>query len=295
MNRNLGYSLLVMTWFCWGFSYPATKIALETVDVWTSRSFVMLTAGLIMLLLGKVQGYSLGVPREQWCDLVIAAIFNMAIFQVTMTYGVELMSAGRTAVIVYTMPLWAALFALPILGEKLTIARLIALLAGLAGLVCLVSQDLTHLSNAPLGAFLTLLGAISFGFGTVWMKRRRWAADLTVIGGWQLLIGVVPVLIITCYIETKLNLSDISLDSWIALSYLILFANVIAYFSWFRVVAIFPAVVSGIGAMAVPVVGVTASAVVVNESVGWHEGAALLLICIGLTINLKSVRGIATS
>ena len=63
-------------------------------------------------------------------------------------------------------------------------------------------------------------------------------------------------------------------------------ANAIAYFAWFRVVAAFPAVVSGISSMAVPLVGVLASAWILDENIGLREISALVLIVGALAINL---------
>jgi len=288
VTPGLGYILLVTTWLCWGFSYPATAFVLETMDVWSSRLLVMTAAAVVLLVLGRLQGASLSVPRSHWPDLIIAAMCNMAIFQVCMTFGVQLLSAGRTSVIVYTMPLWASIFAVFLLGERLTWPRVIALGLGLVGLGVLVGQDLSHLRNAPLGAALTLLSAVAFGLGTVWMKRRRWQNDPTVLAGWQLVIAIVPLGLIWALSDAKVSLPDVTMESWLAIAYLVFIANALAYFSWFRVVAVFPAAVSGVGAMAVPVVGVLASAWLLDEKIGWREWIALSLIIGALAINLAS-------
>jgi drug/metabolite transporter (DMT)-like permease len=288
VSPQLGYILLVTTWLCWGFSYPATSFVLETMDIWSSRLLVMAAAAIVLLALGWSQGASLSVPRSHWPDLIVAALCNMAIFQICMTYGVQLLSAGRTSVIVYTMPLWASIFAVFILGERLTWPRVMAMGLGLAGLGVLVGQDLSHLRNAPLGAGLTLLSAVAFGLGTVWMKRRRWQNDPTILAGWQLVIAIVPVSLIWALSDAKVSLPEITIESWLAIAYLVFIANALAYFSWFRVVAVFPAAVSGIGAMAVPVVGVLASAWLLDERIGWREWTALGLIVGALAVNLAS-------
>jgi len=276
VSPQVGYTLLVTTWLCWGFSYPATAFVLESMDVWSSRVVVMTAAAAVLLVLGRMQGASLAVPRSHWRDLIIAAICNMAIFQICMTYGVQLLSAGRTSVIIYTMPLWAGIFAHFLLGERLTRARFLAMALGLVGLVVLIWQDLSHLRNAPLGAGLTLFAAVFFGLGVVWMKRRLWQNDPTILAGWQLLIGAVPVTLIWSLGDATLSLSSISRESWLAIAYLIIIANALAYFSWFRVIAAFPATVTGIGAMAVPIVGVMASAWLLDEKLGWRNLASTL-------------------
>ena len=286
MSQKLGYMLMTTTWFCWGFSYPAIKIALETIDVWTSRVLVMVAGGILMLTLATAQGCSLRVPRKHCPDLIIAAICNMLIFQIAMTFGILHLGAGRSAVIVYTMPLWAAVFAWPLLGERLTRRRISALTLGLMGLTTLLSQDFEDLRNAPLGAILTIVAAISFGLGTVWMKRQEWTTDPTVLGGWQLLIGAIPLSFYWLAAEPVIDWHTISSSSWLAILYLVLIANLLAYYSWFRVVSIFPATVSGIGTMAVPIVGVLASTIILDEAIGWNEITALILICLAMVLNL---------
>jgi drug/metabolite transporter (DMT)-like permease len=88
--------------------------------------------------------------------------------------------------------------------------------------------------------------------------------------------------------DAKVSLPEITIESWLAIAYLVFVANALAYFSWFRVVAVFPAAVSGIGAMAVPVVGVLASAWLLDERIGWREWTALSLIVCALAVNLAS-------
>ena len=62
VSPRLGYILLVTTWLCWGFSYPATAFVLETMDVWSSRLLVIAAAAIVLLVLGRLQGASLSVP-----------------------------------------------------------------------------------------------------------------------------------------------------------------------------------------------------------------------------------------
>ena len=286
MSRHLGYALLIACWFAWGFAYPATKISLESLDVWSSRALAMLGGGVILLALAAAQGRALRVPRPLWRDLGIAALCNMTVFQIGMTIGVYYFSAGRTAVIVYTMPLWAAVFAVWLLRERLTPARAAALALGLAGIAVLMSQDFPHLRNAPGGALSTLVAAIAFGLGTVWMKRRGWRLDPTVSAGWQLVLGGLPVAAIWLVAGPPVVFGEVSPASWSAILYLTLIANAFAYFAWFRVVAFFSAIASGIGVFAVPLVAVLGSAVLVNERVGWRESVALGLIGLALALNL---------
>jgi drug/metabolite transporter (DMT)-like permease len=288
LSRRAGFLFLITVWFCWGFSYPATKLMLQSIDVWTGRALIMGSAGILMLMLAPAMGQSIRVPRGQWRNLIIAALLNMTIFQIGMTFGVHYFSAGRTVVIVYTMPLWAMLFAWPFLGERPTMLRLAALACGLAGLAVLMSQDFAGLADATLGALCTLVGAIAFGLGTVWMKRSAWTNDPTVVAGWQLVLGTVPVIPCWWFLGSDTDWAAVSMVSWGGLAFNLIIANILAYFAWFRVLSVFPASISGLGTLAVPIVGVSASAAVLGDVVGWREITALALIVAALGLNLRS-------
>ena len=51
------------------------------------------------------------------------------------------MASGRAAIIAFTMPLWATLLAVPVLGERITKAKAAGLVLGLAGLCFLLAGD----------------------------------------------------------------------------------------------------------------------------------------------------------
>ena len=107
------------------------------------------------------------------------------------------------------------------------------------------------------------------------MKRKREAARL-IIAGWQLVLGSLPVIPLV-FLERK-QWNELTPDIWASFLFLILITNVLAYFAWFRVLSIFPASISGLGTLAVPVVGLLASSLILNEILGWHEIVAATFI-----------------
>ena len=286
----VAYALLAVVWLSWGLSYPVMRIALDHIDPWASRCVVMLLAGSFLLVNARLRGHSLRVPRDHWRDLSVTSVINMSVFQIGMTYGVLLLSPGRTALLIYTMPIWTAILATLFLKERPAPRHLAALALGVLGIAVLMSQDLSQLADAPAGAALTLMAAFAFAVGTILLKRRIWRVDVGVLAGWQLMVGVVPLLIIWSMVDVSTDWRAIPLEGWLAVAFLALISNAAAYLAWFRVVAALPATVSGIGTLAVPVIGLGSSAVVVGEAVGWHEIAALLCIGSALVITLVQRR-----
>lgn len=274
----MAFLLLCVVWVIWGISYPLTAIALAGFDVFTLRTSVQLVGAAALLAQALASGAALRMPRETWPDLVIAGTLNMAIFPICMNFGVYLMSPGRASVLVYTMPIWATLFAWPLLGERITARRASALGLGAAAVVVLVSQNLSQLRNAPLGAALTIVAAISFGLGTVWLKRRVWPTHAAVIGFWQLLIGCVPLIVIWAVFSAPPDLSRVGTPQLLSLLFLGIFANGVAYFAWFRLVPMLPASISGISSLVVPCIGVASSTWLAHERLTGRDLTSMALI-----------------
>lgn len=282
----MAFVLMCTVWLSWGLCYPMTAIALAGFDVMTLRVAVQIVGALALLAQAVLSQKRLAIRREAWPDLVIAGLLNMTILTICMNLGVYLMSPGRASVLVYTMPIWAALFARWLLGEKLTPNRVAGLVLGAAGVAAMASQDLSQLRDAPLGAVLTIVAAMSYGLGTVWLKRRAWHADPSVVAFWQLAIGTVPILAIWGAISAPPDLGRAGPAQWGALVFIGLVGNGLAYFAWFRVVQLLPAGVSAISALFVPCVGILSSIVLAGERFHLPDMIAMGLIGAALVAGL---------
>jgi drug/metabolite transporter (DMT)-like permease len=282
----MAFILLVFVWLIWGVSYPVTAIALKGFGVMTLRVLVQLTGAGALFLNAALRRQSFAVEREAWGDLAVAGLLNMAVLPVCFTLGVYLLGPGRTSILVYTMPIWASLLAWPLLGERLTRNRVAALLLAAAAIAVLLSQDLSHLKNAPLGAAITLVAAFAFGLGTVWFKRREWRGSLSVLVGWQLVVGLVPMSLIWLLTSFPPDLARAGAGSWLALLFLGAGANGAAYFAWFWVVQRLPAGLSSISALVVPCVGVSSSAWLTGERLHPRDLMAMAMILLALLLVL---------
>ncbi len=93
------------------------------------------------------------------------------------------MPAGRAAIIVFTMPVWAAVLARIILGEPLIKLKLISLAFGISGLAVLIGPDLMDLQASPMETRFMLCAVLTWGTGTVFFKKFQWSASTTALTG----------------------------------------------------------------------------------------------------------------
>ena len=104
------------------------------------------------------------------------------------------MPASETALIAYTMPVWAAMLAWPVLGERPTVLRTIALLMAFAGLASILGGNGVSASVAKLpGIAMALTGAVAFALGTVLAKKFPLTLPPLTAAAWQIGLGCLPV------------------------------------------------------------------------------------------------------
>ena len=285
---KIGFVLLAMIAFFWGVGWPMMKIALSEIGPWTFRSFCLVFGGLGVFAIAKANRSWSAIPRNEFRHLLIVAFFNVTGWQLASAYGLSYMHAGRAAIVGHTMPVWASLFAVILLKEKMNLSRVIGLGFGLAGLAVLLGGDFRVLGAAPLGAALMLMAAMSNAAGIVFLKYFRWTISTFNLTGWQLLLGGIPVVLGTLLLEPFSGLSGLSLRAALATAFMVFVCGILCTWAWFRVVQLFPAGVAAIGTLAVPVVGVLSSAVILGEPIGFHEVVALLLLIAAVsTVMLK--------
>jgi drug/metabolite transporter (DMT)-like permease len=270
----------------WGLNFVAIKYSVEEVPVLTFRTICLAVGGLGLLGIGRAAGLSLRVPRNEWVPLAVAAAGNITGWHLFSAWGLVYLPPGRASIIAYTMPLFAAVISVLWLGQRMTALMACALLTGTIGMVVLVAPDWAKVAAHPMGVVLTLTAAASWAFGTVALKRFRFTIPTAALAGWQMLVGGIPIFIAWALIDRGFDPRTVSGTAWTAVAYSAVIPMIFCHWAWFRVVAIYPAVVAAIGTLAIPVVSVIASAVLKHEAVGVPEILALALVLRALVMVL---------
>ncbi len=286
---RLGFFLLAAISLGWGFNWPIMKISLLEIPVWQYRTVSCLIAGASLLALARLGGGPIRLPRRQWAMFLASTFFNVSVWHITIAYGVLLMDSGKAAIIAFTMPVWAALMAVPYLGERLDRRRVAALVLGVGGIGVLLSREMGAVEASPLGAFFVLCAALGWAAGTMVQKKVAWEIGSAALAGWQLLVGSLPFAVIAA-IREPLVIHLASPDALLATVYTTFVALVGCYYFWIKVVSLFPAGIAAIGSLMVPAMGLVAGALLLGEELGWRELAALVLVmsALGLVLVQRS-------
>jgi drug/metabolite transporter (DMT)-like permease len=279
---------LAITSVGWGFNWPVTKYLLSELPPLILRGTTGVVGASLLALLAILSRQSLRVPREQWPRLVLAAFFNVACWMVLMGLALLWLPASEAALIAYTMPVWASLMAWPVLGERPNLLRVISLVMALAGLSAIMGGNGFAASVEKLpGIIMALGGAVGFAVGTILAKKLPLHLPPLTAAAWQIGIGCLPVAVAGLFIE-KADVAALTNLGWILVAYSTVIQFCVAYVSWFAALARLPASVAAIGTMAVPVIGVVASALALHEPLGLGQIAALVFTLAGVALATRS-------
>lgn len=125
---------------------------------------------------------------------VVRNLFHFA-GQLSWVYAIGLLPLATVFAIEFTTPVWTALLAMLILGERLNHGRILMLVTGVAGILIILKPGYAQVSPA---ALVMLAGAFAFGASLVATKRLAGSdsalAILFYMALIQLPIGLLPAL-----------------------------------------------------------------------------------------------------
>ena len=256
--------MLVALSVAWGLTWPAMRIALDEVPPFSMRVVTLaLGAGALFIVVG-LQGRSFALGGVKNCGhLIVSGILNILSFSLLSVIAMMFTATGRVAMLAYTMPIWAALFAWFVLGERLTRARIVALVLCAAGMAILVYPLVE--SGALIGVLIALTIAVSWAAGTVYVKRVRITGDPIANAAWQIVVAFVVVVLCLPFAEGSLHLSQASALAVFAMIFAGIVGAGLAYFLWFGIIGRIPAMTASLGVLSAPVIGVISTAILLGE------------------------------
>jgi drug/metabolite transporter (DMT)-like permease len=294
-QQVLSRSLLpiVLLALVWGCNWPVLKLGVTELPPLTFRSLTLPFAALGLLAVAHRSGDSIRIPREWWPRLAILALLNIGGWNGLVLFGVRQLPAGRSAILAYTMPVWATLVALVVLHEPMNKRKWLGLALGMAGMALLIGNDFKVLQQVPFGALMILGAAFLWAVGTVLLRKWKPPFPQNALSGWMMLLGWLPLVILAPFFDPVglAALPQLSWKAWFSILYNVFLAGTLAHWAWFTLARTLPVAVSGMVSLPVPVVGVFAGMLVLGERPGMAEWVALVLVLGALVAVLMPAPG----
>ena len=284
----LGLVLLAVTSVGWGLNFPIMKHLLTEWPPLSSRGLCGVVGAGALAVVAVLRRQTLRVPRQMWLRLVLVSVLTIGGWVAFMGLALLWLRASEAAVLGISIPVWVALLAWPVLGERLSLLRALSLAVALVGITVLIGGNGIEASLEKLpGLLCALAGAVCVALGTVLTKHFPLRMPPLSLAAWQIGIGCLPIAVVGLVVEHP-QLAALSSIGWASMAYMTLIQFCLCYVCWFATLERLPAATASIGTLLVPVVGVLSAAAILHEPLGGRELAALLLTLGGVAVALRS-------
>ena len=219
----------------WASCFPLITIGLDFAPHIAFAALRATLAGICLIALGALCGRPVPDRGRSWILIVVVGLGATSMGFLGMFHAAEFVSPGLATVIANVQPIIAAVLANVFLGERLKAIGKIGLAVGLAGIAVVAwpGTASAHVQGYSLGIAYVILAATGASVANVAIKRLTGQVDSIMAMGFQLLIGAVPLALLSMLTE------DISVLTWSAEFVLILVAlavlgSSLAFWFWFE-------------------------------------------------------------
>jgi drug/metabolite transporter (DMT)-like permease len=270
-------ALAVMT-IIWGYNWVVMKEALRFCGPFVFAAMRAFPAALCLcgiLLLAK----------KDWRPRQVKWTILLGLLSTTLGLGLPIWSlvsggAGKTAVLLYTMPFWVILLAWPILGERIRGLEWLAVILAFGGLAFIVAVDA---AGANLfSSILAVVSGVSWAGSAIVARIMRRSPDFDVVSvtAWQMIYGVGPLMLVAFLVPAPpIQWTTVFIA---ALVYNIFVTSVVAYLLWFYILEKLPAGMATMGTLVTPIIAILAAAVQLGEIPTLYENVGIVLILAGI-------------
>jgi|TARA_Y100000294_G_scaffold9036_2_gene8697 drug/metabolite transporter (DMT)-like permease len=276
----------------WGVNWPIMKMGLQFVTPLWFAATRMFLGSLCLFAFLALKGRVRLPGRSEIPILVFVAVFQIGLPTGLIHAGLSFMDAGRSAILVFTIPLWVAPMAVFALGERLTRMNVVGITVGLAGIAVLfnpLSFDFSN-SSALTGNGFMILASMSFAVAIILIRRHSWTGPIIRLLPWQMLLGTAILVIAAAAIEGRPNF-EWSPPLVAILAYNGPIASGFCFWAYITVSRNLPAMSTALGSLGVPVLGVLSSALILGEGISLIIVSGLILISMGvLAITVGNLR-----
>jgi len=278
-------TLIVGLSLLWGLSFPAISIGLEYLPPLLFAALRYDVAAVLLL------GYAV-LTTDNWWPAGqdnLAAIGGGGLFLVAgnglLFVGQQTVPSGIAAIMQALVPIVTALWALAILGERLSAVGAVGVAIGFLGIGLIVQPDPSNLfGDDTVGRLLIVGQVVSVSLGGVLIQRASPSMERVPMTGWAMLVGSVVLHGLSLATGETPGASGGEPIAIGAIVYLGVFSTAIAFVIYFTVLSERGAFEASLVTYLVPIIATIAGVVLLGESIGLLSVVGFFVVCVGFAL-----------
>lgn len=285
-NKKIFLWILILTnTTLWGYAWVVMKQSLDYMGPFTFNAFRFGIGAFISLFFVWLMKVGLP-PKKYWKHLVVIGFLQISVVYIFIMLAIRFVDAGKSSVLLYSMPMWGSLLAVKFLGEKLNISKTVGLGMGMIGLLTILGWDIWAGQSFEVifGEMMIVIAAIIWAVSNTYYRKFANELPQVQVSAFQMSFGAVIIILAALFMERGepiiLNATSI---------YYILFSGVFAsavcFLIWFMIMSIVDMVTATISTLLVPIFGLFLSNLILGEIMTTSVVIGSLLIIFGIVIS----------
>ena len=286
MNFHVWVMLIVLS-ILWGTSFIFTEIALEDFRPLTIATLRVSGAASALWIYLLIIGAEIPRSLSIWGAFLIMGIVNNAIPFAAIMFAQTLISASLASILNSTAPLFTVVLAGILLSdERITTARIFAVILGFIGVVIMISPPALLGIGADVLAQCAVLGAsVSYAFSAVFARRfKAMGLQPSVLAVGMLTMSSLCLAPVAIFFDRPFTLNAPGISSIAAAAGVALLSTALAYILYFRILAAAGATNLLLVTFLIPVSAILLGVNFLGESLSLSQIVGMFLIGLGLAV-----------
>jgi len=290
---------MAVIYVIWGSTYFGIAVAIRTIPPFLMASIRFAVAGFILVvfdLLRHPEARRMPTRRELLDSAIVGGLL-LGIGNGFVSLGEKTVPSGIAAILIAMMPLWFALLGWIYLRQRLPRIVVGAIALGFFGTALLVWPAGEGANNFDaFGIVILFLAPLGWAHGSIYsVSRAKLPPSPLTASGLQMLAGAAATVIEALLVgePARFDPSAISLESVLAVGYLVIFGSMLAYTTYGWLLRNAPLSLVGTYAYVNPVVAVALGTIFLHEPITARTiiAAAIILIAVAIIVTARGRLG----
>jgi O-acetylserine/cysteine efflux transporter len=260
--KPVDLALVIFVMVIWGLNFVAAKWGLAQFP---PIFMIGLRFGMVALLLLPF----VKMPRGSLAGILVLSFTLGCLHFSLMFTGMRDLDAAATAIAIQIQVPFAALIAAVFLKDKLGWRRASGMALAFAGVILMAGEP--RLADDLVPLFLVLAASFMWAVANVQIKQLG-AIDGFALNAYLGLFAAPQLFLVSAVLETGQFQAVVDADwlGWASIAFMAIMVTIVSYAMWYRVLRLYTVNQAMPFTLLVPIVGVLAAAVLLNEPLTWR-------------------------
>ncbi len=283
-GRVAAFAAILFAVTMWGLIPVAMRFLILDTSPETAMVLRLYPAGLLAIAVVLMTGVK-PIAWADWGRIAIAALAGNLGYQVLAAYGMQSVPASWTGLLFGLEPVFIALFAVLLAGERLTLWLVLGMAVALLGTAALMLGSTLSPSGdvTLLGLVLVTLSTMGWGIYTVVIRPASRKYGALQVACLAMAISALPMPLFTG-LDFPATLERMGATAWIAVGFVVVFGTFLATSAWNYALGHMESSIAGVFLYVQPIVAAIGGILLLDERLTWPLIAGGALIIAGVAI-----------